>query len=107
LCPCAFVSKNKTKQNMQKHKTTILFLVLYYIWFAYVGWHIATGADNEGEVLRLSTMIIISVVLAGVYLCVFLFRMFASKESGKENFLFLWLITLPIIIGAVYHIINV
>ena len=91
---------------MQKHKITIFLLILYYVWFAYVGWHIATGADNEGEVLRVSTMVIISVILAGIYLGVFLFKMFASKEAGKENFIFLWLITLPIIIGAVYHIIN-
>jgi hypothetical protein len=106
LCNRTVTQSQKVKK-MQKHKITIFFLILYYAWFAYVGWHMITGTDNEAEGLRLATMIIISVVLAGIYLCVFLFKMFASKESGKENFLFLWLITLPIIVAAVYHIINI
>lgn len=91
---------------MKKHKITIFFLVLYYAWFAFVAWHIATGTDNEAEGLRLMSMIIISLVISGIYLAVFLVKMFTSKESVRENFLFLWLITLPIVIGAIYHVIN-
>ncbi len=91
---------------MQKHRTTIILLVLYYLWFAYVGWHMVKGLDNEAEGLRMITMIIISVALGGIYLCVFLFKILVSKETAKENYLFIWLITLPMIMGGIYKILQ-
>lgn len=91
---------------MQKHKITIFLLILYYAWFAYVGWHMVNGTDNEAEGLRMITMIIISIALAGIYLVIFLFKLFATREPDKANFIFLWLITLPIIAGAVYKLIH-
>lgn len=88
---------------MHKHKITMVLLALYYAWFAYVGWHMITGTDNEGEGLRLVTMIVISAVIGAVYLFVFLFKILVSKEPFKENALFLWLVLIPITIELVYH----
>lgn len=89
---------------MHKHPVTITLLVLYYLWFAYVGWHMLSGTDNEGEGLRLITMIIISWIIAAVYLCVFLFRVLVSKEPFKEHAVFLWLILVPAVIGLAYQV---
>lgn len=89
---------------MGKHKITVALLVLYYVWFAYVVWHMITGTDNEGEGLRLVTMIVISAIVGGLYLCVFLFRVLASKEPFRENAVFLWLILLPVLVQVVYHL---
>lgn len=91
---------------MKKHKVAIFFLLLYYAWFAFVGWHMVTGADNEAEGLRITAMVVISLGISAVYVVGFMIRMFTSKEPARENFIFLWLVTLPIVIGFIAHIIN-
>jgi hypothetical protein len=73
---------------MQKHKITIFFLILYYAWFAYVGWHMITGTDNEAEGLRLATMIIISVVLAEFICVCSCSKCLLQKNRGRRTFFF-------------------
>ena len=85
----------------KEHKITTLGLGIYYLWWVLFFYVMSIPWCNLGIPL----MFMLSLLIVGICLVLVVIKLFITRGQPREDyFIFLWLVTLPVVVVLVFFL---